>query len=76
MMKSITLNLYGIKELNQVVKEPIFEKYRHYYTDHNVWYEWNIDDFREICHMLGIQIYPQEIYFRGFYNQGDGSCFS
>ncbi|MCT1525310.1 hypothetical protein ACS126_03750 [Sphingobacterium lactis] len=74
-MKTITLNLYGIDELTQSVKERVFEKYRHYYTQDSFWYESDLCDFAEICKTIGIRLSQQDIFFRGFYSQGDGSCF-
>lgn len=43
--------------------EPCFE-----------WYESTFDDAKEIAKLLGWQI--DDIYFSGFWSQGDGACFT
>lgn len=74
-MKTIKIPLYTFSELEKETQETALEHFR--YT--NVachWWESDYEDFINLCSTIGISVNPKEIYFRGFYSQGDGSCFA
>jgi hypothetical protein len=74
-METIQLDLYGFAELSEKAREKALREF----ADINVyddWYAFTIDDFKTICETIGIAVNTQKTYFRGFYSQGDGSCFS
>jgi hypothetical protein len=74
-METIELDLYGFGELSEKAKENALREF----ADINVfddWYACTIDDFKAICETIGINVDTQKTYFRGFYGQGDGSCFN
>ena len=73
-MKTISIKLYTFSELEKEAQEKATEHFRYFNTDHN-WWESECEDFITICSLIGIHISLKEIYFRGFYSQGDGSCF-
>lgn len=73
-MKTINITLYSFSELEKEAQEKATELFRDVNTDYN-WWESKYDDFIGICSSIGIRTSPQEISFRGFYSQGDGSCF-
>lgn len=74
-METIQLDLYGFAELNDKAKEKALREF----ADINVfddWYACTIEDFKAVCETIGIAIDTKKTYFRGFYSQGDGSCFN
>ena len=80
--------VYPLSELTDSARETARNWYRQHCFDH-AWYDFVFEDFQTICEILGIRIatspvhiiggpsreYPQ-IYFRGFWNQGDGASFA
>lgn len=71
-MKVIETVVYTFDELSDKAKEKAREWYKEDALDYN-WYESDYDDFKTIAKLMGIEI--SEIYFSGFYSQGDGACF-
>lgn len=74
-MKQVTINLYSIDELSKEAQERAFEKYYHFNVEYRNWYEFQYDDFVSLCETIGINIAEDEIFFSGFWSQGDGSTF-
>lgn len=74
-MKTITLNLYTIKELDQDARQKAFDDNRFFNVDDNFWYESVLDDFCEVCRIVGVDLRPEDISFSGFSSQVDGSTF-
>lgn len=74
-METIQLDLYGFAELSNKAKERALKEFAdiHIYDD---WCSHTIENFKTICETIGITADTQKKYFRGFYSQGDGSCFS
>lgn len=67
----IKIDLYKFEELPQESKDRVQQKHAEYlYED---WYEYTYDYMKEIGHIIGIDIH--NIYFSGFWSQGDGACF-
>ena len=50
----------------------LINKYRDINTDYD-WWESTYDDFHATMQQIGIEV--DEMYFRGFWSQGDGACF-
>lgn len=55
------------------VREDVLEKRRYWNVDGESWHEHIIDGFKEQMAELGIT--ANQVYFSGFYSQGDGACF-
>jgi hypothetical protein len=72
-MRTETINqkIYTLPELAGSAREKALEKLRGWATN-DEW--WDFDDAKNIASIMGIEI--DKIYFRGFYSQGDGACFS
>ncbi|GGA95860.1 hypothetical protein [Mucilaginibacter rubeus] len=74
-MKTITFNLYSFPELDREAKQKALISNR----ELNFGFEWwdsELEDFVNLCGYMGIRVLKETINFRGFYCQGDGSCFS
>jgi len=65
--------VYQFDELSDEAKEKAREWYRQGNCDDSFWSECTIDDAKEIGKLLGMDI--DNIYFSGFWSQGDGACF-
>jgi hypothetical protein len=55
------------------VTQELIEKYRQINVDHN-WWEFLEEDFTARMALKGIEV--QQMYFSGFWSQGDGACFA
>jgi len=73
-METIQVVLYDFAELNGKAKERALKEYAYINVDDD-WYSSIIDDFKNLCETIGIDIDVKKTYFRGFYSQGDGSTF-
>ena len=67
--------VYTFEELSDDAKSVALDHMREkeYHVDDDYWYEHMFDHFKEIGSILGIEI--KNIYFTGFWHQGDGACF-
>jgi hypothetical protein len=65
--------VYQFDELSDEAKEKAREWYRQGNVTTRFWSECTIDDAKEIGKLLGMDI--DNIYFSGFWSQGDGACF-
>ena len=74
-MKTIQLNLYELTELEETARKKAIDANRYINVD-DQWWEFVYDDFISICGTIGITVDKKDIFFRGFYSQGDGSAFS
>jgi hypothetical protein len=54
-------------------QDEILDKHRHFNTEHIEWWESVYDCFKIDMDAIGIEV--DDIYFSGFYSQGDGACF-
>lgn len=73
-MQEVIIKLCRVTELNEKAKEQAIEAFR----DLNVnsgWWQYTYEDFKEICATIGIEVDTEDIYFSGFYSQGDGCKF-
>jgi len=73
MPKQRTTLVYQFDELDEKAKERAREWYRQGNWDDSFWSECVIDDAKEIGTHMGMDI--DNIYFSGFWSQGDGACF-
>ena len=71
-MRTIETKVYKFEELSKEVKGKVIEKKRHINTDYEWWYS-VYESFKETMTDLGFDV--NEIYFSGFYSQGDGAMF-
>lgn len=51
----------------------LLEKYRHINVEHDNWYDYVYETFKEDMVEKGIAV--DRMYFSGFWSQGDGACF-
>lgn len=72
-MKKVEVSLYEYSELSDKAKEKARAWFTTDYPDYG-WWEPTCDDAKEMAKLLGIEI--DDIYFSGFYSQGDGACFN
>lgn len=75
-MEKITISIYKYEELETEVQEKVLREYRHKEVNTTSWWQNTYFDFVVICLILEIDINPSEIFFSGFYSQGDGSSFA
>ena len=54
-------------------QDELLEEYRDINVDHE-WWDYTYDWFKEKCAAVGIDV--GDIYFSGFWSQGDGACFT
>lgn len=87
MPRIVKTTVFTLPELSEEAKEKARDWYREGASDHN-WHEFVIDDFATVCAILGIELKTRviplmggglreapHVYFRGFWDQGDGACF-
>lgn len=55
-----------------MTKDELIDKYRDINTD-SEWWDCTYSDFKERMTAIGIDV--DEMYFSGFWSQGDGACF-
>lgn len=55
------------------IKAKLLEKYRTFNVDHIDWWDCVYEQFQEDMKTVGIRV--DEMYFSGFWSQGDGACF-
>ena len=58
--------------LDKRYKEKLIDKHRYACVDYE-WWDCTHENFKE--QMKEIGVHAEEIYFSGFYSQGDGACF-
>jgi len=73
-MRQETVNVYEFDELSPDIQQAVIEKRRNSadFPDWEWWY-WVYEDAKAIGKLMGIDI--DNIYFSGFWSQGDGACF-
>ncbi len=73
MPKKRTIQVYQFDELSDEAKEKAREWWRRGQDGDTFWSECVLDDAKEIGKFMGMDI--DNIYFSGFWSQGDGACF-
>ena len=74
-MRTETIEIYTFDELSDESKEKAREWWRKGGLDYD-WYESTFSDFVSICEILGFDVIESNIYFSGFWSQGDGASFT
>lgn len=59
--------------LSEELKASILYEYRDYNTQHIDWWDCVYEQFKESMDGVGIEVH--NMYFSGFWSQGDGACF-
>jgi len=72
-MRQETLEVYKFNELASEVQEKVIEKNRNWNVEYQGWADHLLDDWK--CQLEEIGFEDVEIYYSGFWNQGDGACF-
>lgn len=72
-MKTKTINCLLFSELNAEQKKRVIENHQYINIDYD-WYSFTLDDWKEKLERQGFL--SPEIYFSGFYSQGDGASFT
>lgn len=67
-----TRTLYQFNELTEESQQSVIENLHNINVDFQ-WWGFCMDDCKEIAALMGIDI--ENIYFSGFWSQGDGACF-
>jgi hypothetical protein len=73
-MKTITKTFLNFEELTNEQQQTAIERNRAYNVDIEDWWDGVYEDATRIAEILGIDI--EDIYFSGFWSQGDGACFT
>lgn len=72
-MNAVTDKTYKFAELSDNAKEQAIESMRNS-TAECIELDYIIDHIKDMGHALGIEI--DDVYYTGFYSQGDGACFT
>ena len=72
-MRTETVALYQFRELDDDAKTAALNNLRDINVDYPDWHESTTDDAKRMGAILGMDI--TDIYFSGFWSQGDGACF-
>ena len=72
-MRVMETNVYKFDELSDSAKETAINECREFNVNDSFWYEYIFDDTKEIAEIIGIEI--DDIYFSGFWSQGDGAMW-
>ena len=71
--ETTTRTLYKFEELPEETREKVIENLYDINVNYDEWSESVIDDAKTIGALMGIDI--TNIYWSGFFSQGDGACF-
>jgi hypothetical protein len=71
-MQYNTVLSFDFSELSETAREYARDNYREYGLNDD-WYSPLIEDWKEGLELLGIDV--SNIFFSGFWSQGDGACF-
>lgn len=69
----ITKTFAKFQELSDIQKQKVIEKNRQINVDYD-WFDYQIDEFKTMLEAIGF--YDAQVYFTGFWSQGDGACFT
>lgn len=69
-----TVSAYTFSELSDKAKDKARQYHHDAYISDGFWHECTIDDAKEVGKILGFDI--DNIYFSGFWSQGDGACWT
>jgi len=60
--------------MSTAMNKDLLDKYRYINVDYDNWSDSTQDDFKTQMHTKGVEV--DQIYFSGFWSQGDGACFT
>ena len=69
-MRTVNTNIFKYSELSSKAQEAVKSHYIENLTD---WHNPTLEDVQQIATYLGFD--PFQVYYSGFYSQGDGACF-
>ena len=75
-MRTITIEkrFCQFEELNADQKEQVLNNHRYWNVEYLDWWDYIYEDAKTIAGLMGIDI--DDIFFSGFWSQGDGACFT
>ena len=75
-MRLVTIEkrIGSFSELSPELQAEVIKKFRYSWNDFDS--DFIIEGFCNAMEEIGVDISPKNVYFSGFYSQGDGSCFS
>ena len=73
-MRTVELQVFSFSELSATAKEVVLYNYRDIHTRFDDWSEPIQEGFREKAIEAGFEI--EDIFFSGFWSQGDGAMFT
>ena len=88
MPRIVKTTVYELNELSEAAKERARAWYRECCLDWD-WHDYVYEDFQTVCGLLGVTLRTSSVrlmgggtretprvYFRGFWNQGDGASYA
>ena len=72
-MRIIKTEVYKFEELSDEVQEEVLDKHRMYNVEYDEWWDSVIEYWKEMLDVIGFE--DAEIFFSGFWSQGDGAVF-
>lgn len=70
----VETEVFEFSELSETAKQSAIDKAREFACEDSFWHDCVLDDAKATAKILGIDI--QDIYFSGFWSQGDGAQFT
>lgn len=70
-MRQETIDIFKFSELSDDAKENAIEENRNWNVEGFEWWDSVYDDVRHVCSLIGFDV--DDIYFSGFWSQGDGA---
>lgn len=74
MPQTHTITTYQFSELSDEAQKKALDTCRDWNVDDSYWYETIIEDAKETAALMGLEV--DNIYFSGFWSQGDGASFT
>lgn len=71
---TVTATAYTYEELSEDAKKVALDKSRNVTTEYFEWWDSDFDYWKEELAKLGYEV--EDIFFTGFWSQGDGACFT
>ena len=72
-MRLEIISIYKFEELPKEMREKLIEKHQNINVEGVNWYQYTTEDWKKKLEEKGFT--DEEIYFSGFWSQGDGACF-
>lgn len=72
-MRTVGVKLYKFNELRQDIQSQVIERLRNINVDYSEWFDFVYNEWYKKLNGLGFE--DCQIYFSGFWSQGDGASF-